>query len=441
MKSKLGGAKAATLVCGVLFVSMAVYAFAFYYSFPYWDNMDVAFFLERHYKGVLTFRDLMAPHGHSHWHIGAYLILVPVAVWSQWNIIYDIIIILLVSFYLWLVVFAIFRSTAHTLAVPRAVPVLAIVSALFVFSLDQAANLLWGWQLSVFLSSAGVVSAIFLLTRTRVGLWHTIGAGLAVTFAVYSYATALVMWPIGLGLLAMHSGLGRRDRAVYAAVFALFAATNCYHYLVAVVSQGGMTGSVDIARLALFSLKFMGGSIARFARDALPTLALVGLLLAGWLLWLMRRRCKVAWFPLFPYVALALYSIGCAVLTSYGRVQFGVDQAMVPRYNSFSYFFWLALIAVLVVAWHKLPLGRLRSKVFVAGIVIVVLKAGNIAHIGLRTAQGALRHNALQATIVSTYPNVDEEVLKRLYPDIRTARRYIDIMYRYKLNIFRGREQ
>ena len=76
-----------------------------------WDEMDLAFFLEKKMNNTLSFSDLLIPHGRSHWHTGAYLILIPLATLSKWNNLYPVLINLVFTAATYFVLISHFRHT------------------------------------------------------------------------------------------------------------------------------------------------------------------------------------------------------------------------------------------------------------------------------------------------------------------------------------------
>jgi hypothetical protein len=123
---------------------------------------------------------------------------------------------------------------------------------------------------------------------------------------------------------------------------------------------------------ARFILEFLGGALA-YAWKSRPNLmaALFGLVqlafFAGALFYCLRRiRDRSFLARAVPWFALALHSVGSAVLAALGRVGYGAPYALASRYVTFSVYLIVAVIALIALLVSEngrenpaLP-GRLR---------------------------------------------------------------------------------
>ncbi|NOZ09848.1 MAG: hypothetical protein GXP09_02200 [Gammaproteobacteria bacterium] len=366
------------------------------------------------------------------------MIMLPLAVWSHWNIAWDITVIILVSLYMLAIFILMLRETSRALDLKPLLPFMVILSTLFIFSIDQAENLLWGWQMSAFLSLAGCFTMIFFLTRPESLPWHILLASIASAFAVYNYATSLALWPIGVVLILLHPANSTRKKIAYSAIFILLGAANTYHYYAAIMETKNAAANPISLNTIHFTLNFLGSGIARFSHNTVTIVGLAGLAGCVWLYFRLRAYNKNSLLAILPYAALAAYAVSCAILTAFGRAQYGVDQAGIARYITFSYPLWLALVIMISVYLGLAETKCARKPVIIALAIIVLFKMGNSAYIGGRFVKVSTKHNEIQQEVANKYPDISSALLLRIFPFEQQARHYLKVMYANRLNIFKA---
>jgi len=116
--------------------------------------------------------------------------------------------------------------------------------------------------------------------------------------------------------------------------------------------------AVSWKEYAGFILEFLGGSLAYAWKDR-PGLAAVlfGLIqlaiLGGAVIYCVRRsRDRVFISKSLPWFALALHSLGSAVLAALGRVGYGAPYALASRYVTFSIYLTIATIGLVALIVH-----------------------------------------------------------------------------------------
>lgn len=282
------------------------------------------------------------------------------------------------------------RTTGSAWGVPLA-------SAL-VLSLVHYENWVWAWQLQIVscvLASVGAIFALEWPTRERLVL-----GGLLALAAAFSFASGLLLAPIGLLLLlcpvrpppdpegAPQDDPLRARRRPLAAVWAVAWLAIGLPYV------SGLPRGADppgLAQGAEYLLAWLGapltaglfapGEAGVVARGGAALVGLAGLVGVG----LLARQVVVdrEWrLELRGWLALAALGLGTGLLCALGRAaSLGVAQARSSRYYAFSSLVWLALaVACLRVAAD--PERRRRERGLAAAVVAVV--------VGL-TALGATR--------------------------------------------------
>ena len=178
----------AYFIPALLFCITTIYVFTFYYRGPVHDS----WLLVRQYmqleNGTLRIEDLFITHG-FHWHASAYAVLLPLAQLTGFNAVVEVMVSLLISLAGFFALATIFDRAVIDFQVLKARTWLLAMGALFWFSLDQADNWLWGWQVAVFINLTGVIACIALLTSKDLSWFRLSAAAMSAALAVFAFAT------------------------------------------------------------------------------------------------------------------------------------------------------------------------------------------------------------------------------------------------------------
>jgi hypothetical protein len=212
------------------------------------------------------------------------------------------------------------------------------------------------------------------LKTVSLGPISLVMAALACTGATFSVASGLICWPLLLACLWWN---GERRPRVY--LFWGIAFTACMGLFFTGYELRLPAASVPLGTRIGFSLTFLANPFFEEGDPAGFALAFGCLGLLAWgavvlyLRWrgLPRRR-------LTTWLALGLFSLGCALLTAGGRAQMGWHQALGSKYVPYSSLFWVSLSVLVVRAGHLVLAGghRKRPDRYVFGALLVVLLLG-----------------------------------------------------------------
>lgn len=205
--------------------------------------------------------------------------------------------------------------------------------------------------------------ALFLVTGLVVAGTERLGAGakfilcaILATASTFSLANGLLAWGLTFpaALLLQRVPRWRWWLAGWVGLTALCAATYFWSYH----KPPGLTEfapAVSLLDYLGFILEFLGGSLA-YAWKKDPGLAgtifgaaQLALFLAALGYSLRRIHDRTFLVRAVPWFALALHSIGSAVLAALGRVGYGVPYALASRYVTFSIYLAVAVIGLLAL--------------------------------------------------------------------------------------------
>lgn len=387
-----------------------VYIALFNYRAPYFDHWDLVPMFEASEAGGLNFIDLFALHG-GHWHAGAYALLLPLAELTRWSHLAEA----ALSLAFMAGAGALYLRLAHRFAGGAPFSAYASAVAFIALSLDQASNLLWGFQLSVFMSQFGVALAFVALTEERLGALPVALALVGFALAVTSYATGFALAPIGLALIALRQGTRVLGRAAAGAVWTLACAAAVFLFLRAhstgadgTLETEALSGASFLAFALEFEVNFIGAAMSRFAEALMAPVAIAGVVGAAAMAAFLARR-GVSMVRLSIPLSLCGFALLAGLLCAAGRLEFGADQGANSRYITFANAFWIGF-ALLALASLSAIRGKIaRRALFAAVALLALLKLGNSIQAGVKHAE--LSHEiALAAREMRVQPERAEEI-------------------------------
>ena len=446
------------MVPATLFVAVSVYALINHLRIPFYDNWSLAPLYGKLEDGTLTVGDLFQLHG-SHWHASGYAVMLANAKLTGMALWADVAASLAVALlgYVGLIRIVdrtIAEGTGSTGSVGERArgaartagrwrwALLAVV-AVFYFSLDQDENWLWGWQIALFLSTTGTIWVIELLGRPGLRSGPVAAAGLAALVAVYGFATAWGLLPIGLYLVWATPAAARRRRLTVTIFWLLLFAALVFQYRSLNDTYAGEVTSDEWSPGVLighagYIASYLGAGLMRSIPSLAAPLAVVGGLGFVALLLGPDRPIRTVVVTHRGPLALALFALGAAALTALGRwARFGADQAFTSRYVTFSNYFWIALAVVLILAAYRSTGTRGRPLVLVALVGLIGLKAHQSAT-GTTMLDRARAANGVVCDILDDYPELDRDTIGLVATPTQPIERWMGILHRERVGIFRS---
>lgn len=360
-----GGALLLALA-GVPFLVLLVQMYRFGFTFPYWDEMLVAPLVVKARLGSLSLLDLWAQQN-EHRLLFPRLVMIAVGLAFRWNGAW----VLACSVACGVGVFLLFSWSALASGIRRAwwaIPVFAF----WVFSWAQMENWVWGLELMFFMCNLAVAGGIMALTRKPESWRGFIVALLMGVVASYSFSNGLLYWFAAVPMLFAAPGMRRETRVLRILIWALVAAIVLQSYLIG-YHKPGVSPSLSMVLYhpltyagylvlylgspvtAIFSTPPWHGGQAHAVSwwQFLP--GLVGMAAIPVLLWRLWRIPRVSFAALAPWLSVAAFAFGSALITAWGRAGFGLGQALSSRYITTSMLFWCALTGLLAVWWANHP--------------------------------------------------------------------------------------
>jgi hypothetical protein len=389
----------------LLALSLLAMTMAWHLPLMLWDHLDLVPIYQAWREGSLTASEFWRIHDGSHLHVSAYTVLL----WTTW--LSDgrpwldcLVSWALLTFQAWMILrIALMQTRSRALPQGWWIAILALA-----FYPGHLANLQWGWQVAVFISLLGAVAPIYCLTRETWRTWANLASVLIAGIGVLSFSTSLVVFPIAMVLIALRSELSLRRRVLEALPWISVLAL-----LLQWLGQIKAAGSIPlpaIDELVGYVLNYLGSGVLRFAENVAPFWTIVALLTCGWAAGCARNKPALR-----PWLALVVFSVGCAVLTAAGRAGvFGADHAFAQRYVSFSSLFWIGWLGTMLVAFHDA--GAVWRRVVRPLLAVTLLFAtANAVHLIKKAAVTHARSEQYALNIRTNYPALDAETLRQAY--------------------------
>ena len=437
---------------GLAFVPFAIlcaYMVRYACNLPVYDQWFFVPTLEKWYNGNLAFVDLWSQHN-EHRILFPRLIMLTLASMTQWNIFYELAVNLFLGIGICAVIFRQIRKTEKYFNIKSNSAY--FIASVFIFSLAQAENWLWGWQMSFFLNVFAFLLGVFFLSGPALTLRKFLGALAAGVIASYSLANGLLFWILGLFILGMHPM--KNDAKIKWIVAWLSVAV----LIIASYLCGYQKPAHHPSLLLFFKSPWQFGeyffanlgsplSFGRYRQLMAIVVGLGGfvafLILLYFCCRLFRKRQETLMIVV-PWLSLVAYSILTAGLMAFGRVGFGVEQALALRYVTMSNLFWIGLFVsgiFLGLDFTKSSKGFwitiLRNKIFqVVCISIFILLQIGVAQFPYRWAR--MRAD-IYATVRSDFQNgYYDEILVKRYVCAADIHQQISFLAKHRLASFSG---
>jgi len=319
---------------------LALLIFKYSVDLPQWDEWEYVRLFEKLSRGSLTIADLFAQMN-EYRQFFPNLVFVALGWLTRGDVRYEMLVTFLVAC---LISFNVYRLAEHTIGgdrIPRLF--LILVANLIIFSPAQYENWLQGQQL-VYYFPIACVTLCLLVAYSHWNLKTKFGvcACLSVV-STFSSANGILCWLLVLPVLILvepSDRLSARRWLVIAWVFGLCssAALYLYHYQKPLSSP---TASTALSYPLLAITYFLGFLGAPLALEKGKVAAVAGLILTSGFglscFYLFRRRADLALVRrMMTWLMIGAYSILTGVMTTIGRLGFGVGQSQNTRYIGFS---------------------------------------------------------------------------------------------------------
>ena len=243
------------------------------------------------------------------------------------------------------------------------------LEGLFAFCLfhwNQAENLTWAFQISFVLASAIATFsflAIAYFESLRYPALLSAALSIAPLLAAMNVAGGLLIGPV-LIAFGIWRGVPLRYLLTVSTLFIITAAAYLTGYKSPDPSHRPLTEVGHGVNVFVYILTYFGASWTRLLPHKERVTCFVSFVCLAYLVTrAARHRAMTSSFEWFC-MAECLFTIATALLTSLGRLQFGVGQAYAGRYQTPAMLYWASLCALILISvWRYRPakLGQVQG--------------------------------------------------------------------------------
>ncbi len=216
----------------------------------------------------------------------------------------------------------------------------------FVFSIGQYQNWLWGWQITMLMNVLAVIAGFYVLSVPARSTWTLLTAAAAGVIATFSFANGVLFWPISL--LFFIGGRPRMSHlAGWLALMSACLTLYLWGYQKPLQHPDLLFGARHPLQVVVYVLTFIGGPLI-YSNAATKLLSgLVGLTFGGYLARrLVAHRDALQDRQLQFWLACGGYALASAAITAWGRAGLGAIQAAESRYVTIANLYWAMLIGI-----------------------------------------------------------------------------------------------
>jgi hypothetical protein len=402
---------------------------------PYWDQWEIALFFDKLAQGSLSLKDLFAQQN-EYRQFFPNLIFVALGWLTSWNVKYEMLISFLFSCLISFNIYKLQKLTLHGNQLQRIL--IFFVSNILVFSPIQYENWLFGVQIIYFIP-------IFCITTCIIVAYSKLGTSikffLCICLAVistFSSANGILCWVIILPILVVSESrnqLASKKWPLLGWVIISLLSTALYFYKYQTPPHHpSLSEPISHPLNALiYLLAFLGGLpvLGIYRTYSVALSSVVGLMLIvvflisySYKFRISKNSCQT--YGIYPWLAVAMYSILTAILATFARLGFGVHQALSSRYTTFSLYITISLINVMPIIAKQLKrkgqFSRYKAgsyQIIPLAMMLIVLFHLSTFNIMVKRME-LLRLERLQAKACLLFINhiEDECLVKKVYWDV-----------------------
>lgn len=400
-----------------------LYIYQFAVNVPFWDAWSFVPVLRAYEEGRNWLSIIWQP-AQPHRLFFPKLIFVIMAQFTSWNIVTQMYISHLLAWGSLVILFYLYQRVAQR-ELWGFVPI-----AWLIFSLGQWENILWGWQVSIYLQVFTFLLAILLLTSKQI-----VPAILFGIITSYSFFNGLLIWPIGLLFLLI-----RREKRSFLALWLISSMLTIGFYFIN-YSFGNTPSPGGLGNITAFGTFFLANVGAPLGGIELTLSAVIGIYIFLMLLVVLWQKWQTGHlFQLSEAECIAgsllLFSLGSSLITTAGRIGFGnLGWATSSRYITITS---LGIVGIYLLLLHRSSeltnhnLFRSLPATF-ATLLFIGLATHNAN--GLRVGVLKYESRTRMKQALQTYATQSDNALGNL-TSIDTVKRFAPFLEIHKLSSF-----
>ena len=417
-----------------------IYIKLFSTNVVFWDQWFLVPLIEKLYSGTLSLYDLFAQHN-EHRLIFPRIIMLIIAYITNYNTVIEMYfawILAVITLALMLKMYTQdFGNSTSSLM--KFVPI-----AWIMFSFRQYENILWGWQIQIYLAVLGFVVSIYMLEKSEKKHHYFFIAILSGIVSTFSFMNGLFVWPVGFIFIILSK---MKHKKVFIIAWALTGLIVCIAFFYNWVKPSYHPSLSFVEENPVIGLKFLiiniGSPLAFEQSQAL----LMGIALVISMIVILHLIIKNRLINKnAKWISFILFSLMTSLALTIGRSGFGVGQALASRYVTFTMLGIVGLYLITLDIYNKkIKIVRSLNFAILYWMIVSVIFIGIIIGYtgGIKMGEIEIASRGLIVNDLINYKWVDDENLRQIFPNSDVVRfnrtqfsEYARILEKYKLNVF-----
>ncbi len=372
-------------------------------------------------------------------------IFIILAYLTHWDVRYEMLFTFLLACIISLNIYSLSKLTVSGGIVKKLL--IASIANLLIFAPIQGENWLWGMQMIIFFPIACITTCILVAYSKLVTTIKFLISMVLSTISTFSFANGVLCWIVVFPVLALKSRkeLNKSRWLVISWIANFILNEVVYFHNYKKPSQHPRFSEVLVhpQQAIHYFLSFLGAPLS-FGKgiNALITAPIIGLILiilfSASCVYLLRfSRDFTLLHRMAAWLTIGFYTIISAIITTCGRLGFGVQQSLDSRYTTFSVYLTVSVIYLTVIVADDLKKKYffstnkqlLTRSTFFLGAILLVLHLSTSIYAVEKMAD--LRSSRLQIKSCLLFINFvqQEECLRtRVYPDVVTLKSTVDAL-------------
>lgn len=396
---------------------------------PYWDQWGIAPLFEKIHDGSFSFNDLFMQHNESRLLFPKF-VFIPLAYLTHWNVKYEMAFTFLLACIVSLNVYCLSKSTVNGSVVKRLL--IAAIANLLIFAPIQWENWLWGIQMIVFVPIVCVTTCVLIAYSKLATRAKFLTSMCLSTISTFSYANGMLCWIVVFPVLVLKSQneLTKNRWLIFSWIigFAANLLIYFYDYKKPPNHPSFLEAVVHPQQAIQYFLSFLGAplSFGNGLAALIIGLVLMLLFLTSYLYLLKFLKDSALLHSMAGWLTIGMYTVISAIITTLGRVGFGVEQSLESRYTTFSTYLAVSLVYTTVIVADDIKSKHLflrnkhvitRSISFLVGIFLILQLLTSIYAVQKMSGSKITRLQAKSCLLFVNF--VQEECLSTsVYPDV-----------------------
>jgi len=409
----------------------------------YWDQWEIVNLLDKLHTNTISFTDLVKQHN-EHRVVFPLLAMLGLAEITHYNNLAE----MCVS---WLLIclscFVLLRLYLRSVKASIFNLVGFIPVSWMLFSVVQWENLLWGFQLCVFILELFLVLSIYLLATAKGFDYRFFLSLICGYICSFTILQGLMIWPTGLMqiiLMGLAQPVKSRRSIIQAGVIWLMAAIiACVLYFIGYVQPPNQpmplaflqNPSLDFGYLIAYGLSVFGSALSLNIYMAIPVAILLCVITIYIIYIVIRNKIKIA-TEAIPYYGLVIFGLLCIGLLMAGRSVYGLESGGSSRYTTIT----LISISGIYLALISINNFHLKFHSFFEGMLIGLIALGLMVTYGYNfvvTGNKVQSERQIGAYILATAKIQSNDNLSKIYPVPDVVRQRVDILIKNNMNVFK----